>query len=131
MALKDRLEARKHPELNSAVSGDGGLSVIAGTRHFWLISVSIFLVSAGTYGMLSQIVSITTDRGADKTQHRRLADVDVPTEHRNSRECRQDLGHDGISRYLRAACTGRTHRLDLAFVDLFDSFVEQFGAEAD
>ena len=32
MALKDRLEARKHPELNSAVSGDGGLSVIAGTR---------------------------------------------------------------------------------------------------
>src|SRR5438552_19198776 len=32
VAQMDRLEARKHPELNSAVSGDGGLSVIAGTR---------------------------------------------------------------------------------------------------
>jgi MFS family permease len=43
------------------------LRVIASTRQFWLICVSIFLVSAGTYGILSQIVSITTDRGFDKT----------------------------------------------------------------
>lgn len=43
------------------------LRVIASTRQFWLICVSIFLVSGGTYGILSQIVAITTDRGIDKS----------------------------------------------------------------
>jgi MFS family permease len=34
-------------------------------RYFWLICASIFLVSAATFGILSQVVSITTDRGID------------------------------------------------------------------
>jgi MFS family permease len=43
------------------------LREIVSTRHFWLICISIFLVSGGTYGVLSQIVSITTDRGIDRS----------------------------------------------------------------
>lgn len=42
------------------------LRTIARTRQFWLICASIFLVSAATFGILSQVVSITTDRGVDQ-----------------------------------------------------------------
>jgi MFS family permease len=41
------------------------LRTIIRTRHFWLICVAIFLVSAATFGILSQVVAITTDRGVD------------------------------------------------------------------
>lgn len=34
-------------------------------RHFWLICLSIFLISAATFGVLSQVVAMTTDRGID------------------------------------------------------------------
>lgn len=43
------------------------LRAIAATRQFWIICFAIFLVSAGTYGILSQIVSITTDRGFERS----------------------------------------------------------------
>jgi MFS family permease len=41
------------------------LRTIMRGRHFWLICISIFLVSAATFGILSQVVSITTDRGVE------------------------------------------------------------------
>ena len=38
---------------------------IMSRRHFWLICLSIFLISAATFGVLSQVVAMTTDRGID------------------------------------------------------------------
>ncbi|WP_461155898.1 MFS transporter [Saccharopolyspora tripterygii] len=35
-------------------------------RQFWLLSVSIFLVSSATFGLMSQVVPMTTDKGIDK-----------------------------------------------------------------
>ncbi|MGQ7859974.1 MFS transporter [Pseudomonas sp. 32A] len=42
------------------------LGVLLRQRPLWLISISIMLVSAATYGMLSQIVAICTDYNIDR-----------------------------------------------------------------
>jgi MFS family permease len=58
--------ARRAAKARGKVAGTP-LSVIARTRQFWFINLAIFLVSAGTFGMLSQMVAIATDHGIEKT----------------------------------------------------------------
>jgi MFS family permease len=45
------------------VAGESLWSVARNYRQFWLLSAAIFLVSSATFGMLSQIVPMTTDKG--------------------------------------------------------------------
>jgi MFS family permease len=58
--------ARLAAKARGAVAGTP-LSTIARTRQFWLINLAIFLVSAATFGMLSQMVAMATDHGIEKT----------------------------------------------------------------
>src|SRR3546814_5814052 len=69
--------------------------------------------------------------GANQPQNGRLADVDVPAEHRDAGEGRHDLRHDAVGHNLRTGSAGGPDRFDLALIDLLDRLVEQLGAEAD
>jgi predicted MFS family arabinose efflux permease len=55
---KDRRAARGH----GTVAGPSLIS-LARSKHLWLVCLSIFFVSAATYGLLAQLVLVTTDRG--------------------------------------------------------------------
>ncbi|MGF6875139.1 MFS transporter [Paraburkholderia sp. MM5477-R1] len=54
----ERRNARSHGKLARA-----SLWTLAKSKHLWLIALSIFFVSAATYGLLSQMVLVTVDKG--------------------------------------------------------------------
>lgn len=45
--------------------GEGLWTIARTNRQFWLLSVAIFLVSSATFGLMSQVVPMTTDKGID------------------------------------------------------------------
>lgn len=51
--------------VHKTAKGPGLIRLLATSPQLWLLSFSIFLVSAATYGMMSQIVPIATDKGVD------------------------------------------------------------------
>jgi len=58
----ERLAARKL----GAVAGQSLISIARTSRQFWLLSMAIFLVSTATFGLMSQVVPMTTDKGIDR-----------------------------------------------------------------
>lgn len=54
---------RKAARQQGHVAGESLLTVARKYRQFWLLSVAIFLVSSATFGLMSQIVPMTTDKG--------------------------------------------------------------------
>ncbi|RRQ25681.1 MFS transporter [Rhodococcus sp. Eu-32] len=56
---EERLQARAA----GRVAGESLLTIARSYRQFWLLSLSIFLVSSATFGLMSQIVPMTTDKG--------------------------------------------------------------------
>ncbi|WP_025597350.1 MFS transporter [Burkholderia sp. WSM2230] len=55
-------QERKAALSRGKFAGDSLLD-LAKTKHLWLVSSSILFVSAGTYGLLSQVVPIVVDKG--------------------------------------------------------------------
>jgi MFS family permease len=47
--------------------GPGLIQLLRTSPQLWFLAVAIFLVSAATYGMMSQIVPIATDKGVDSS----------------------------------------------------------------
>lgn len=56
---RERLAARAE----GSSAGDGLWTIAKSSRQFWLLAAAIFLISSATFGMLSQVVPITTDKG--------------------------------------------------------------------
>jgi MFS family permease len=56
---QERLDARS----KGASAGAGIWAIAKSSRQFWFLSGAIFLISSATFGMLSQVVPITTDKG--------------------------------------------------------------------
>jgi MFS family permease len=46
-------------------AGESLLTIARHYRQFWLLSIAIFLVSSATFGLMSQVVPMTTDKGID------------------------------------------------------------------
>ena len=59
---RERLEARAR----GMMAGESLWSIAKTYRQFWLLCVSIFLVSTATFGLMSQVVPMTTDKGTDR-----------------------------------------------------------------
>lgn len=59
----ERLEARRA----GTMVGDSLWTIARTSRPFWLLSLSIFLVSSATFGILAQVVPMTTDKGIDQS----------------------------------------------------------------
>ncbi len=59
---EERLQARAA----GRVAGESLLVIARSYRQFWLLSMSIFLVSSATFGLMSQIVPMTTDKGISR-----------------------------------------------------------------
>ncbi|MBQ0923579.1 MFS transporter [Saccharopolyspora endophytica] len=57
---------RKAARDEGRVIGESLWTVARKYRQFWLLSVSIFLVSSATFGLMSQVVPMATDKGIDK-----------------------------------------------------------------
>jgi MFS family permease len=55
----ERREARGR----GTVAGESLWSIAKSYRQFWLLCASIFLVSSATFGLMSQVVPMTTDKG--------------------------------------------------------------------
>ncbi|QGZ65289.1 MFS transporter [Paraburkholderia acidisoli] len=53
---------RRNARSQGKVAG-ASLATLAKSKHLWLIALSIFFVSAATYGLLSQMVLVTVDKG--------------------------------------------------------------------
>jgi len=58
---------REAARLQGRVAGESLLTVARKYRQFWLLSVAIFLVSSATFGLMSQVVPMTTDKGISQT----------------------------------------------------------------
>ncbi|WOC13254.1 MFS transporter [Gordonia sp. MP11Mi] len=58
----ERMAARAR----GAVAGESLLVIARGYRQFWLLCLAIFLVSTATFGLMSQVVPMTTDKGIDR-----------------------------------------------------------------
>ena len=54
---------RRAARLQGRVAGESLLTIARKYRQFWLLSIAIFLVSSATFGLMSQIVPMTTDKG--------------------------------------------------------------------
>lgn len=48
-------------------AGESLRRIATSSRQFWLLSAAIFLVSTATFGLMSQVVPMTTDKGIDRT----------------------------------------------------------------
>ena len=55
----ERMAARQQ----GRTAGESLLTVARKYRQFWLLSIAIFFVSSATFGLMSQIVPMTTDKG--------------------------------------------------------------------
>lgn len=58
----ERLAARKRGKM----AGESLWTIARNYRQFWLLSISIFLVSSATFGLMGQVVPMTTDKGIDQ-----------------------------------------------------------------
>ncbi len=58
----ERLAARKRGKM----AGESLWTIARSYRQFWLLSISIFLVSSATFGLMGQVVPMTTDKGIDQ-----------------------------------------------------------------
>ncbi|MDM7487960.1 MFS transporter [Rhodococcus sp. CSLK01-03] len=54
---------RQAARLQGRVAGESLLTVARKYRQFWLLSVAIFVVFSATFGLMSQVVPMTTDKG--------------------------------------------------------------------
>lgn len=54
---------RASARLQGRMAGESLLTVARKYRQFWLLSVAIFVVSSATFGLMSQVVPMTTDKG--------------------------------------------------------------------
>ncbi|QRE82637.1 MFS transporter [Rhodococcus ruber] len=54
---------RTAARLQGRMAGESLLTVARKYRQFWLLSVAIFVVSSATFGLMSQVVPMTTDKG--------------------------------------------------------------------
>ncbi|MGW9552134.1 MFS transporter [Citricoccus zhacaiensis] len=58
----ERQAARKQGK----TAGESLWTIARKYRQFWLLSVAIFLVSSATFGLMAQVVPMTTDKGIDQ-----------------------------------------------------------------
>ncbi|MBY4573386.1 MFS transporter [Gordonia paraffinivorans] len=58
----ERLAARAR----GLVAGESLWSIAKSYRQFWLLCLAIFLASTATFGLMSQVVPMTTDKGIDR-----------------------------------------------------------------
>ncbi|OUC80255.1 MFS transporter [Gordonia lacunae] len=58
----ERLTARA----NGRTAGESLLTLARQSRQFWLLSIAIFLVSSATFGLMSQVVPMSTDKGIEQ-----------------------------------------------------------------
>lgn len=63
----DYEEERVRARSEGGVGGQSLLSIARSSRQFWLLSAVSFLVSAASFGLMSQVVPMTTDKGVDQT----------------------------------------------------------------
>lgn len=57
---------RKQARDQGTTAGESLWTVARKYRQFWLLSLSIFLVSSATFGLMGQVVPMTTDKGIDR-----------------------------------------------------------------
>lgn len=62
MPARDEAE-RREARAQGRVAGESLWSIAKSYRQFWLLAAAIFLVSSATFGLMSQIVPMTTDKG--------------------------------------------------------------------
>ncbi len=60
---RERVAARSE----GRTAGESLWRIARTSRQFWLLCAAIFLVSSATFGLMSQVVPMTTDKGIDKT----------------------------------------------------------------
>lgn len=58
----ERVKARDE----GRVAGESLWSIATKYRQFWLLSIAIFFVSSATFGLMSQVVPMTTDKGISR-----------------------------------------------------------------
>lgn len=56
-------EERQAARERGAVAGESLWTIARRYRQFWLLCTAIFLVSSATFGLMSQVVPMTTDKG--------------------------------------------------------------------
>jgi len=66
-----RMPAQHEAERKAAVeqgktAGESLWTVARKYRQFWLLSLAIFLVSSATFGLMGQVIPMTTDKGIDQ-----------------------------------------------------------------
>ncbi|AZG46606.1 MFS transporter [Gordonia insulae] len=54
---------RREARAAGRVAGESLFSIAKNYRQFWLLAAAIFLVSSATFGLMSQVVPMTTDKG--------------------------------------------------------------------
>lgn len=54
---------RQRARVEGKVAGESIRTIARKYRQFWLLCTSIFLVSSATFGLMSQVVPMTTDKG--------------------------------------------------------------------
>ncbi len=60
-------EEREQARAAGRTAGESLWSIARRSRQFWLLSAAIFLVSTATFGLMSQVVPMTTDKGIDRS----------------------------------------------------------------
>ncbi|MGV9710964.1 MFS transporter [Gordonia sp. NPDC003424] len=62
----EHVEERRAARARGKVAGQSLVSIARSSRHFWLLCAAIFLVSSATFGLMAQVVPMTTDKGFDR-----------------------------------------------------------------
>ncbi|MFI7167192.1 MFS transporter [Rhodococcus erythropolis] len=60
------VDERERARAVGRVGNESLLSIAFGSRQLWLLSAISFLVSAASFGLMSQVVPMTTDKGIDQ-----------------------------------------------------------------
>lgn len=60
-------EERRKARARGKVAGESLVSIASNSRQFWLLCAAIFLVSSATFGLMSQVVPMTTDKGFERS----------------------------------------------------------------
>ncbi len=63
----EHVEERRLARARGRIAGQSLASIATGSRHFWLLCAAIFLVSSATFGLMAQVVPMTTDKGFDRS----------------------------------------------------------------
>lgn len=62
----DHEAERQAARQQGRTAGESIWSIARNYRQFWLLSIAIFLVSSATFGLMGQVVPMTTDKGIDQ-----------------------------------------------------------------